>query len=127
MRIICDYIKALDEVFSNPPKTVPEHCMKILGKYPVDFVTVDNKSFMMVIKISDGFYGISWVLTKKEYQGKGYGRLLMEKVHMNYKGVFITKTRTATKFYEKHGYTKVFDDGDHSILVYINDKDKVIF
>jgi len=127
MREINDYIKALDGVFDKSPKKVPEHCMKIINTYPVDIVSIDNKSYMMVVKINEGFYGVSWVLTKKEYQGKGYGKKLLDKVHRKYKGVFITKTRDAEKFYEKFGYIKVFDDGKHSILVYVNNKNEVIF
>lgn len=127
MRHLCEYVKALDQVFNDPPQTVPEHCMKILNNYPVDIVTIDDISYMMVVKIHEGFYGVSWVLTKPEYQGKGYGSQLLQKVHTLYQGVFITKTRTAARFYMKHGYVKIYEDQNHSILAYVNDKEKVIF
>lgn len=127
MKIINEYVKVLDLCFSNPPRTVSKRCKEIMEKYPIDVVSIDGKGFCMVVKISDGFYGISWVVVHPEYQNNKIGSRLLEKVHNKYNGVFITKTRDADGFYKKLGYTEIYRDNEHIILTFVNDKNKVIF
>ena len=127
MNNIVRYAELLEEWFNQPPHTVIDRCEKIMGEYPVDIVDYDKQGFMMVVKISEGFYGISWVIVEPSEQDQGIGSCLLEKVHEKYQGVFITKTRDASQFYKKNGYKEVYRDGDHQILVYVNDKNKVIF
>lgn len=127
MKIISKYVKVLDLCFSKPPRTTSERCKEIMEKYPVDVVSVDGKGFCMVVKINEGFYGISWVVVHPDYQHNKIGTQLLEKVHSKYKGVFITKTRDTEGFYKKLGYTEMYRDDKHVILTFVNDKDKVIF
>ena len=129
MRDYIKYIDAIDACFNKPPMTVPEHISSnIMTKYPTKIVTYNNKAFCILVFISDGFYGISWVATKPENQKQGYGRKLLEQIHNEYKGVFVTKAiLNAERFYEKLGYKSVFKNDKHSIMFFVNDPNKVIF
>jgi hypothetical protein len=139
MKIFQRYAEILDDCFPNPPKNVTELTMKIMSKYPFDVVTnkhsiYDNglgktkkviSSFCMVVKISDGFYGISNMVVDPQYQGCQEGTNIMEKIHNRYEGIFILKTSKAKGFYEKLGYIPVYEDDIHTIMVFVNDKSKI--
>lgn len=131
MKIFERYKEILNECFPKPPKNVPDICMKIINQYPVDIVSISKNNIIigccMVVKIHEGFYGISWVVVDPSYQRQGIGKKMMNIVHEKYQGIFITKTRDAEVFYQKLGYITVFHDNNHAILAFVNDKNKINF
>ncbi|KXX70668.1 GNAT family N-acetyltransferase [Flammeovirga sp. SJP92] len=61
--------------------------------------------------ISDGFLVVYYphLLIHPEYQGKGIGKMIMEKMFLKYKGFhmqMLTSDGEAVRFYEKMGFTK---------------------
>jgi hypothetical protein len=121
------YNKLLDEVFNKHPRNVGSVVERIMSQYPVELFELSESSYILLVKIAPGFYGISWVVTKEKDRNQGYASKLLQKIHTTYKGVYITKTNSAKSFYLKNGYKEVYSDERDSILVYVNDKGSVNF
>ena len=118
------YFELLNECFNKPPRTTVAYVKNyILDLYDVDVVTYAEQAYCLVVEMSDGIYEVGWVVVDPRYQGNGFGRSLLEKVHNKYRGIFITKAMIGAKgFYEKVGYKSVYDDDKHSIMIFVNDK-----
>ena len=126
------YLELLNETYTKLPRDVPNLLMEVVGKYAVGFVFLkqgksDNKRAsgervvggVSVVKLSNHVFGIHDFSIGKEFRGRGLGKKLMDKVHRAYKGIFLTKTRSARGFYERLGYKYVgFDD----MMIYCNKK-----
>lgn len=129
MKIFEIYKELLDLCFDKPPRNVPDIWMKLINEHPVDIVSIEKDKKIIgcvtVVKFSKGIFSIEWTAIHPNFQGQGYGKKLMEKVHKNHKGLFIVKTKNADKFYEKLGYKKIFDDGEIQILTFVNDKETI--
>jgi hypothetical protein len=121
------YNKILDEVFDKPPRNVGSIVENIMSKYPIELFEINNKSYILLVKIAPGFYGISWVVTKEKDRNQGHASKLLNEIHNKYKGLFIAKTNSARGFYIKKGYKEVYTDERDTILVFVNDKGSVNF
>lgn len=121
------YNKLLDEVFDKPPRNVGSVVERIMSQYPVELFELSDSSFILLVKIAPGFYGISWVVTKEKERNKGLASKLLKEIHDKYKGLYITKTNSARDFYAKNGYKEVYSDDRDTILVFVNDKGCVNF
>jgi len=93
-------------------------------RFPIYIFTMEKGKNVVggvsVVRLSERVFEIYFMAIHPDYQGKGYGKKLMEEVHKQLKGIFLTKTREAKKFYEKLGY-KVFHKGKkHDYLAYSN-------
>ena len=121
------YNKLLDDVFNKPPRNVGSVVERIMSQYPVELFEITDTSYILLVKIAPGFYGISWVVTKEKDRKQGYASKLLREIHEKYKGLYITKTNSAKDFYLKNGYKEVFSDDRDTILVFVNDKGCVNF
>jgi GNAT superfamily N-acetyltransferase len=98
-----------------------------MSQYPVELFELSESSYILLVKIAPGFYGISWVVTKGKDRNQGFASKLLQDIHNKYKGVYITKTNSAKNFYLKNGYKEVYTDDRDTILVFVNDKGCVNF
>lgn len=121
------YNQLLDEVFNKPPRNVGSVVERIMSQYPAELFELSDSSFILLVKIASGFYGISWVVTKEKNRNKGLASKLLKEIHNKYKGLYITKTNSARNFYLKNGYKEVYSDDMDTILVFVNDKGCVNF
>ena len=121
------YENILNEIWNNPPKNVPNIVNNLKRKYNHTIYEVPDKAYMLVIELNEGFYGISWVCTKPEYQNKGYMTNLMNKMLKEKKGMFILKTDSATGFYERFGFTTIQNTNGKYIMALFNDTDCIDF
>jgi GNAT superfamily N-acetyltransferase len=98
-----------------------------MSQFPIELFESSESSYILLVKIAAGFYGISWVVTKGKDRNQGFASKLLQEIHNKYKGVYITKTNSAKNFYLKNGYKEVYSDDRDTILVFVNDKGCVNF
>jgi len=123
------YGELLNEVFNKPPCIVTQIVEDIMKRYPIELFTIGDRSAILLIHISNGFYGISWIATKKEYRNKGYATSIIQHILKKYKGTFIVKANAKSKsFYEKNGFICVNSENPNKpILVLVNNIEKIDF
>ena len=126
-----EYGDIINNTFTKEPKDVTQHILKIISHYPVKLYSIDKMSYILLVIIAPGFYGISWVCTIEDKRSQGYGSYLLDKIHNENKGIFITKvgknTERAVGFYLRNGYRIIHSDNECTILVHINDKNVIDF
>ncbi len=119
------YFKMLEEEYNKPPNDVVIKLKKAMKKNKHHFISLSKRGEIIggvtVFEIHKNIYCIHELIIDKEHRNKGAGKMLMRKVHNLFKGIFIAKTGTAKRFYEKIGYVAVKDN----LLIYVND-DKVL-
>ena len=125
MRELQRYIHILDSAFNKPPRNVPELTMEVISKYPCDFLIYKDCG-VMIVKLGEGVYNICNMAVRAGFQKKGLGSFLMDKIHTEYKGLFILKTSKAQGFYKKYGYTTIAKDKGSHIMVKCTDPKKVV-
>ncbi len=108
----------LDEEYNKPPKDVVIKLKKAIKKNKHHFVSLSNIAGVVVFEIHRNIFCIHELIVDKEFRNEGAGIRLMKKIHKKFKGIFIVKTTSANKFYQKLGYKAVEDN----LLVFINDK-----
>lgn len=111
------YLKCIDEVFDKPPGDASDTVFDIFVDYPSQIVAIDDKSYCMLNYLFDDIVYINWVVTDKKFQGKGYGKKLIEKVvGLNPDRMLITMTHNAKEFYEKFGFKEWFVKGEKTYM-----------
>ncbi len=110
------YFNILDLEYNKLPKDVSKLLNIVLKTNKSEVLNYQNKSFVSVITLSKNVFSIHELITQKEYRNKGFGTKLMNKVHRKYNGLFIVKTITAKRFYEKLGYKYI----GKNIFIFIN-------
>ena len=122
------YFELLETGFPN--RNVPEKVQKRSENENLDFVFLYDKGKMVgavsIIHFSENIFGIYYTTIHPDYRGRELGSKLMEKVHEEFKGLFLLTTRDASSFYEKLGYTTFKKSETHSYMVYSN-SDKLGF
>jgi GNAT superfamily N-acetyltransferase len=112
------YKKTLDACFPKPPKNTFDVVYKKMQKTPFRVVSYRH-SFALLRKLSDGIYVIDWVVVSPKYQNKGIGTKLINKIHSNYRGLFLVNTKDSTRFWLSLGYT-IMKKGRNTHLYYLN-------
>ncbi len=129
---LSDYKKLIDKCWSQPPQEMFEYAFAPSEKYPIKFRFLrENEnliSAVMIYFLGEKIYGISAMATDPEYQGKGYGTKLMQKVHEEFKGLFLLKVRKEKSgFYSKLGYKIVSSDDKNHFMCFLNNSEVIDF
>lgn len=119
MRKFEKYCEVLDACWDKPPKNVPIIVECLFEEYPSELISVSNIAFVTISKAGEGIFFLNWMCVKPEHQNSGYGRTLLEKVHEKFKGIIITKTNNAERFYKKHGYKEFHRKGKDIYLFFV--------
>jgi len=106
-----DEIKSvLDKVYPNPPRDTSVKALKILESEDAELITIEDKKtivgFAIRNRLAEKIYKIDFVVIIPEYQGKGYGIKLMDKVHSE-NGLYLLESRNKKEFYMKLGYVEM--------------------
>jgi GNAT superfamily N-acetyltransferase len=103
----------VDLCFPLPPKNVAEIVEKQLDTYEHTILDIYkyNKiiAVAFVLRFKTGFYGVSTVCVHPKFRGKGYGKILMNKIHDQFPGIIMLYSRKYEGFYKKLGYKKIGD------------------
>jgi N-acetylglutamate synthase-like GNAT family acetyltransferase len=131
MKEYLKYMEIIEKCYNKPPNTYLSYLRRIIEKYPTIFKDIKNDNEIVacacVVILNNGFYGISSVAVLPEFQKRGFGLKLMKKIHDDIKGIFLLRTRTAKKFFQKVGYTEFFKNDTHSFMIYSNEENVIDF
>jgi len=131
MKEYVKYMEILEKCYNKPPNTYLLFLKGIIEKYPTFFrdIKIDNETVACacIVVLNVGFYGISSVAVLPEFQKRGIGSELMKKIHKEFAGVFILRTRNAEKFFEKLGYIEIYRNKNHIIMAYCNESKLINF
>ncbi len=132
MDLIEQYKELTEKCYPAPPKSFFSEIKSIVQKYPhrLEHIMEEDKMIggCFVLELGKNIYGISGVVIDPKYQGKGYGKKLMEKIHKEDRGIFILKCNQNIKeFYLKIGYKVIKQKGGKNYMVYINNSEVIDF
>lgn len=116
-----DYYKLINQVYNKPPRDVPDIIEGLKFRYACRLIGIPDVSFLLLIKLCNGFYAISWLVTDPGHRNMGFASKLVEHVKTNFKGAIFAKTNSASGFYMKNGFSRISSINDADLLVYVND------
>lgn len=125
MNKLNDYLKLIEVAFH---KKAPSLVINRISE--LKLVSIYRKKKMVagcsIIMLSkkNNLYGINYIAVEKSMRGKGYGKMLMDKVHSKFKGIFLLRTKDTEGFYKKLGYTTFAKTKTHIYMVYMNSEVK---